>query len=418
MKGLLRAPILVVLVCGLTGTSSARTACSAGSTAVTGPAINLTPLTLRILDPSLTPVAATDGLTHLSYAAEVSNLQDASVTVDSVAPVDPAKGYTDTGRNQPVDRDGKAITGKVRLFGIPATAGQSDGARYSSTVPAGGFGVMFFDVAYKDGDAVPAQLSHRIAITNTKTGVRTVGLTDPITVNCDEPVVLRPPLVGHGWWDGNGCCETVNAHRGATLPANGDLKSPEQFAIDFVQLRKGGGCCTGQVKDLKSWSFFGTPVLAAAAGKVVEVETGMPEQVPGPPVGVTASNAAGNHIIQDIGNGRFILYAHLRLGSIPSGIKPGVMLTAGQTIGQVGNTGSSAVPHLHFQVMDRPSTLNAIGLPFVFDTQTPEGRVKDTPAEADDRYEGGGQLTVEPAEPKTVHGLMPAEGQVFGFNLK
>ena len=53
--------------------------------------------------------------------------------------------------------------------------------------------------------------------------------------------------------------------------------------------------------------------FAAAPGKVVEIADDEAEQVPGQPlVGVTVANAAGNHIIQDIGNGRFILYAHLR----------------------------------------------------------------------------------------------------------
>jgi hypothetical protein len=400
--------------------ASADTNCPAPP-ASAGPAINLTPLTLQILQDTIVPVPATDGLIHLAYAAQVTNLQTDPVEVVEVTPVDAARNFVPTGKNQQLDGDREPIVKKVRLFGQPPQTGAqtSDSANYFSKVPAGGSGIMFFDVTYRDAAAVPRLLSHKIVVTNVKTGSQSAGLTDPVLVSCDGPVVLRPPLIGHGWWNGNGCCETVNAHRAATLPANGTIRPPEQFAIDYVKIDERGGCCTGPVRDVISWPFFGVPILAAAPGKVVEMANDENEQVPGQPlVGVTVANAAGNHIIQDIGNGRFILYAHLRRGSIPAGIKVGAMLTGGQQIGDLGNTGSSTAPHLHFQVMDRPSTLNAIGLPFVFDTQMVEGVVKETPAEADRLYESGAHISVQKSGIGPQTGKMPAEGQVFGYNLK
>jgi hypothetical protein len=411
--------VLAALAVGPVHSASADAGCPAPPAAA-GPAINLTPLTLHILQDTIFPVPATDGLIHLAYAAQVANLQSDPVEVVEVTPVDAAKDFAPTGKSRQLDGDRGTITGKVRLFGQPPEAGPeaSDSAHYSSKVPAGGTGIMFFDVTYTDAAALPRLLSHKITVKNVKTGAQSVTLTDPVAVSCDAPVVLRPPLVGHGWWNGNGCCDMVTAHRAATLPANGTIKPPEQFAIDYVQIDQHGGCCTGPVKDNKSWPFFGAPVLAAAPGRVVEMSDGQDEQVPGPAVGVTAANAPGNHIIQDIGNGRFILYAHFRKGSIPAGIKVGTMLTAGQQIGDVGNSGSSTAPHLHFQVMDRPSALNAIGLPFVFDTQMLEGTIKETPAEADRLYESGGHVTVQTSGAGAQTGKMPAEGQVFGYNLK
>jgi hypothetical protein len=379
------------------------------------PTIAITPVTLRVMQDAVYPVSATDGYTHIAYAAEIINARPEPVEIDSVTPVDATKDFAPTGKNQPLDTANNAIAGKVRLFG-PSSDGKP--GQFTTRLPGGAAGTMFFDVVYADGVPLPALLAHKLVVTDTKTGEKIEGVTNPLQVRCELPVVLHPPLKGHGWWDSNGCCQIVNAHRSATLPTNGDFKSPEQFAIDYVQIDANGGCCTGPLKDVTSWPYFGAPVLAAAPGKVVEVSDGMPEQIPGPPVGVTAANAPGNHIIEDIGKGHFVLYAHLKTGSIPTNIKPGTMLTAGQEIGLIGNTGSSTAPHLHFQVMDRPSALNSVGLPFVFDSQVVEGKVEQLPAEADDIYEGGKALTVEKVAPATMHNRMPAETQVFGYNLK
>jgi murein DD-endopeptidase MepM/ murein hydrolase activator NlpD len=47
----------------------------------------------------------------------------------------------------------------------------------------------------------------------------------------------------------------------------------------------------------------------------------------------------------------------------------------GELLGRLGNSGSSTGPHLHFQVMDRPSALAAEGLPYVFDRFRLTGRI-------------------------------------------
>ena len=50
-------------------------------------------------------------------------------------------------------------------------------------------------------------------------------------------------------------------------------------------------------------------------------------------------------------------------------MRVGARLSTGELIGHLGNSGNSTAPHLHFQVMDSPSFLDTMGLPFVFDTQ-------------------------------------------------
>ena len=80
---------------------------------------------------------------------------------------------------------------------------------------------------------------------------------------------------------------------------------------------------------------------------------------------VTPENAGGNRVVLDLGDGRFAVYAHLQAGSVA--VQPGDRVTRGQHIANVGSSGTSGGPHLHFQVTDRPSVVVADGLPYVFD---------------------------------------------------
>ena len=379
------------------------------------PTLALTPVTLRVLQDTVTPVPATDGAVHIAYVAQVANLAASPTDIIGFTPVDPAAADRPIGRDQATSGNGSSIVGKVRPFGA-AEAGEAPLPQgFVSRLRSGATGLVFFDVAYPDAAALPGLLAHRLELRDTATGTVHAAVTDPLTVDCAPPVVLRPPLLGHGWWDGNGCC-VVSAHRGAILPVNGRLMPPEQFAIDFEQVREDGTCCTGPLADLASWPFYGAPVLAAATGPVVAVERDEPDQVPGRPVvGITAANAGGNLVIQRIDAAHYVAYAHLQPGSIPDPVTPGAVLHAGDRLGAVGNSGNSTAPHLHFQVMDRPSLLNAVGLPFVFDSQRVEGRVVGTEAEADDRFESGRALAIDKAGAGIQQGRMPASGQVFAF---
>lgn len=81
----------------------------------------------------------------------------------------------------------------------------------------------------------------------------------------------------------------------------------------------------------------------------------------------------GNHVVLRLDgtadttgeNGTaYAVYAHLKRGSIT--VTEGDTLNAGQPLAQVGNSGSSSEPHLHFQLMDGPDTERAHGLPFTW----------------------------------------------------
>lgn len=67
----------------------------------------------------------------------------------------------------------------------------------------------------------------------------------------------------------------------------------------------------------------------------------------------------GNHLIL-CGAAGCALYAHLQKGSIC--VQAGQRVRAGPPLASVGNSGNSTQPHLHFQLMDRPSLRDAQGI--------------------------------------------------------
>ena len=377
---------------------------------------DITPVAFRILQQTLTPAPATDGFFHLAYAAQMTNVSHHVAQLDEIVPTDALRGFAATGSSNVLDMDGRDITGMVLPFKPDAVDGATPAKSVNTRRFAGGAsGIAFFDLRYRTKEEIPRLISHRLLVALDGSDGPLTEQTTAIEVSCEMPVRISPPMTGAGWWDGNGCCTVISPHRGAVLPVNGDFRVPEQFAIDFEQLNEHGGCCTGPVKELSSWPFFRAPILAVADGVVVGRTDGMPEQVPGEVKGVNAQNAAGNSIIEDIGGGRYVLYAHLHTSSIPSRLVVGAKVASGEQIGELGNTGSSTAPHLHLQVMDRPSTLDAIGLPFVFDRQILEGRVIGTANQANE-VDSGRNATVQRDPPTLQIDKMPVEGQVFEFH--
>lgn len=79
---------------------------------------------------------------------------------------------------------------------------------------------------------------------------------------------------------------------------------------------------------------IGTTIRAAAAGEVIVSKTG------------GWNGGYGNYIVIRHANGVQTLYAHNSSNSVSVGDK----VSAGETIGAVGNTGQSTGPHLHFEV--------------------------------------------------------------------
>jgi murein DD-endopeptidase MepM/ murein hydrolase activator NlpD len=222
--------------------------------------------------------------------------------------------------------------------------------------------------------------------------------------------VVDAPLAGDRWVAGGGCCFPPTQHRLATLPLNGAFHVPERFAIDFVQLDAEGRMYSGPRGDLSSYAYYGAPIYAAADGLVVGANDGLPDQTPpGVTPDISAENAGGNDVVVDIGGGRFAFYAHLQPGS--ARVQVGDVVTRGQVLGLLGNSGNSDAPHLHFHVMDGPSPLASNGLPYVFRSFVGEGTVTSS----FDHLDAGGAAVIGPALAGQHQNQLPLDNQVIGF---
>jgi hypothetical protein len=165
----------------------------------------------------------------------------------------------------------------------------------------------------------------------------------------------------------------------STLLSHHYLHTSESNAVDFVRLVDRRGY-RGDPQRSASWHGFGEPVLAPADGTVVGVLDGRPDE----PVGAIGQTPGqGNHVVLEIGDGRYAVLAHLQQGSVRVG--EGERVRRGQHIGAIGDSGNSLAPHLHFQVQDRPDTDETVRtFPVVFRAVVliRDGR-ESTPAGAD-----------------------------------
>jgi murein DD-endopeptidase MepM/ murein hydrolase activator NlpD len=152
------------------------------------------------------------------------------------------------------------------------------------------------------------------------------------------------------------------------------LQNSQRFAIDFAaQLDAQDRTHIGDPLQNSSYFNYGQPVVAIGAGKVVEAVDEYPDQIPNRPDPVPLEAADGNHLIIRLDKGVFAGYAHLKPGSVR--VRRGDRVREGQIVGKLGNSGNTTGPHLHFQLMNRPSLLDADGLPSVLDRFKLDGRV-------------------------------------------
>jgi murein DD-endopeptidase MepM/ murein hydrolase activator NlpD len=133
---------------------------------------------------------------------------------------------------------------------------------------------------------------------------------------------------------------------------NGYFPSDEQrFSLDFA-LVKNGRVFSGDGAEVSQYYCFGQPVLAPADGTIVMVQDGFEDNPPGHP---TRDSPRGNMVLISHGNSEFSLVDHLKQNSVR--VKKGDKVKQGDTVAECGNSGPSAVPHIHYMLQ------NSGGLP-------------------------------------------------------
>ncbi|WP_252177935.1 M23 family metallopeptidase [Endozoicomonas sp. 4G] len=107
----------------------------------------------------------------------------------------------------------------------------------------------------------------------------------------------------------------------------------------------------------------GVPVLAAASGKVVATRDGVTDAYLDPARREEIKRIGlGNAVVIQHSHGWRTIYGHLKKGSLT--IKKGDHVIQGQSLGEIGLSGLTEFPHVHFQVTHHNKTIDPfIGKP-------------------------------------------------------
>jgi hypothetical protein len=299
----------------------------------------------------------TDGREHIDYDLLITNGFVADVTLRSVEVLN--------GRGRRLLRlEGDALAA-VTFELLPP-------ARPSVTVRRSGVVATMVDVAVPPG-AVPTRLTHRITYdvppdAPVQALIESRQVSGPkLRLARREPIVISPPVRGPGWMAFNACCDSPSPHRDLLFPVNGRFLTQEMFDIDWIQLRN-GRLYEGNGSQTTQWHTEGAPLLAVGDGRVVRAVDGRPEPAPvpfGAPIIRTADEFAGNYVVVRIRRGVYAIYGHVRPGTVR--VRVGQRVRTGQQLGELGNSGNSTAPHLHFGIHDGPDPLTSTSLAHEYD---------------------------------------------------
>ena len=246
-----------------------------------------------------------------------------------------------------------------RLQAMPARSAPAE-------VPGGARAVLYVELPV-GAEAAPTGLVHRVTSRAAGEAGAAAYLVEGarVTPRQGAAPLLSPPLRG-GPWAAVYHPSVERGHRRYIYATAGSARVPGRHAVDWIKLDAEGRHASGDRDRIANWHGYGAEVLAVADGVVAAVRDDVTESetLAGHP-DLPLAEGSGNYVSLDIGGGRYAFYEHLRPGSIQ--VRAGERVRRGQPIAQVGFTGHSMGPHLHFHVADANSLLDAEGLPFVID---------------------------------------------------
>ncbi len=377
-------------------TSSVRAFAAVILTLTSGARAAAQSIPVHVEIPAPPMAVAADGGQHVAYEMHITNFGTRPLLLTQLEVLAPG--------------DTAAVLARYigeELTQVIAPVGPAADSANPRLLPPGNRLVVFVWAMQKQRGALDS-LVHRITVSG-PAGDRVRRMTlRPTPVRSGVPAVLGPPLRGGRWLAGDGP-SNVSPHRRTLIPWGGRVRAPQRFGTDWLPFGPDGRLWRGDRSRNESWYGYGSEVLAVADGVVIDVRDDMPDNTP-PDVaeGLTLDKAGGNQFVLDLGGGRYALYAPLRPGRRRG--RPGDRVSRGQVLGEVGNSGNSTAPHLHFHLVDSPEPFAGEGLPYVFGSYVREGRAP----ESLERYEEGAQWKGG-ERPDTRRGEIPLMGEVIRF---
>jgi hypothetical protein len=220
----------------------------------------------------------------------------------------------------------------------------------------------------------PAELRYTFGLVSKNSESRFQIETTVRPAAADPRTVLHLPLEGKLFvWDGFG----IQSHHRRFDPFHefseklGIKSNPSRYGLDFEMVDETGRTYHDDPARLENYYIYGRLVLATAAGSVADCVDGRPDSEIGR-FSVDYDEIfrtrdlrlfGGNFIYLDHGNGEFSTFLHLRPGSLK--VRIGDRVEADQVIAEVGNSGDSIEPHLHYQLNLQPR-FDSESLPPVF----------------------------------------------------
>ncbi len=127
---------------------------------------------------------------------------------------------------------------------------------------------------------------------------------------------------------------------------NGDIthKGEWQYAWDFI-INDSGKAYKNEGNEIEDYYCYNKPIIAPAAGEVIEIVDGLDDNIIGE---MDIDNNWGNSIIIKHGEQIYSQISHIKAGTFK--VYKGQWLRKGELIANVGNSGRSPYPHIHFQI--------------------------------------------------------------------
>lgn len=226
-------------------------------------------------------------------------------------------------------------------------------------------------------------------------------------------IKLGNPLKGTEWVVTNGLDNLFSSHRRAVQrmlpPTLNTTTMLQKHAIDWVKYAPDRTLFTGDGSKNEDWHCYKQELYAVAPGTVIRVKTDLVDHEPftKPPYNITFDTVLGNHVIIDIGNELYAMYAHMNHDSAT--VKVGDEVEKGQVIGLLGSTGNSDAPHLHLHISTCDTGVKCPDHPYVLEEYTSLTRLNNHPMIPGVFYTGPTVYT--PAFQNT----RPLPGEVLNF---